>query len=358
MKKIFLPVLMLSAALLGIIPSTSNVGGSVDSHYNSEFGQKANDLINKYDYSGSMLIVKGGRPIYSTSRGYADYGMSLHNTIDTTYEIDSIQKSMTAAMIMQQVEANNLSLNDRLSRFYPEISGSKNVTIRQMLDMTSGLILMGGVGPTKVMSDPDIIDADIKNIKYVGLLHGKWDYSAVNFNLLCGILEKLTGKSYRKLFNETYVDKLGLKQTIFAYDTSPTIVKAAGYNEPNPLVKKLTYKNPFNIKRYMEYDELGTGQVYMSVYDLYKVEQYINGPMLSEQSRRELFTPGSVSTYGGGLYHRQNDNFANGWGYGFQGVFHMSDDGKTAVIALQNYSRRGADVKPLVKQLYQLANES
>ncbi|AUI70924.1 serine hydrolase domain-containing protein [Companilactobacillus alimentarius] len=358
MKKMFLPILMFLAAILGIVPTTSSVGGSVDSNYSSEFGQKANAILDKKSFSGSVLVVKNGKIIFQASRGYSNYGISLSNTIDTSYEIDSIQKSMTAAMVMKEIQNKKLSLTDKLSKFYPEIPGSNNITIKEMMDMTSGLILKGGVGPTKVMSDTDIIDEDIKNIRYVNVLHGKWDYSAINFNLLSGILEKLTGKSYRKLFTESYIDKLNLKHTIFAYDESPKIQKATGYNNPDPLSPSLNYKNVFDADKFLEYDELGTGQVYMSVYDLYKVEQYITqGNMLSAKSRDQLYAPGSISTYGGGLYHTKDDNFANGWGYGFQGVSHISDDGKVTVIALENYTRRAVDLKPMANQLYKLAKD-
>jgi hypothetical protein len=57
------------------------------------------------------------------------------------------------------------------------------------------------------------------------------------------------------------------------------------------------------------------------------------------------------------LYHRPNDNFANGWGYGFQTVMHISHNGKNAVIVLENYSRLAADIKPAAKTIYQMVNE-
>ncbi|CAJ2234681.1 Putative penicillin-binding protein PbpX [Companilactobacillus paralimentarius] len=358
MKKMFLPILMLSSALLGIAPSTACVDSSVDTNYTDEFAQKANKILDQKGFSGSLLVVKNGKPIFETSRGYSNYGTSLYNNDETSYEIDSIQKNLTAAMVMKLVQENKLSLNDKLSQFYPEVPGSNNITLRQMMAMTSGLMLKGDVGPYRVMSDSEIINTDIKNTKYISLLHDKWNYQAINFNLLCGILEKVTGKTYQQLFTETYTNKLNLKHTIFAYDYSPDVVKAIGYNNPNPLSIKMDYQNIFYTKRYYEYDELGTGQVFMSASDLYKAEEYImNGSMLTKKSRDELFVPGSISTYGGGMYHGKDDNYANGWGYGFQGVVHISDDGKTAVVALENYSRKAADVKPFVKQIYQMAND-
>lgn len=355
MKKIFLPILMSFSLVLGTMPATALADDTVDSTADSNFSQQVDSLLNNKGYSGTLLVVKNGKPIYQTSRGYSNFSNATYNDENTAYEIDSVQKSMTAAMIMKEVQKGKLKLSDKLSKFYPSIPGSKKITIRQMLDMTSGLVMNGNVGPDKIMSDPDIIDADINNIKFSRLSYNKWNYQPVNFNLLSGILEQVTGKSYRRVFEHTFVKKLGLKHTIFAYDNRPGLQKASGYNNIDPLSSRLDYKNAFYTKRSFEFDELGTGQIYMSAKDLYKVENYIlTGSLLTKKSRKTLFTPGSVSTYGGGMYHGTNDNFANGWGYGFQTVVHISNDGKDAVIVLENYSRIAADIKPTAKQIYQM----
>lgn len=353
MKKLLLPILMLISIIFGALPVTACADSSVDTSADDAFSQKVDGILKKKSLSGSFLVVKNGQPIYQTNRGYADHSTSVYNNRNTTFEIDSVQKSMTAAMIMKEVQNNNLSLFDTLSDFYPEIPGSSKITIRQMLDMTSGLTMRGNVGPDSVMSDTEIIDSDIGNIRFSKLMYNKWNYQAINYNLLSGILEKITGKSYKKLFTETFIKKLNLKHTIFAYDTKPNIEKAVGYSNINPLSSKLDYKNAFDTKKAYQFDEMGTGQIYMNASDLYKVEKYImSGSLLTAKSRQQLFTPGSQSTYGGGMYHGTNENFANGWGYGYQTVVRLSDNGKNGVIALQNYQRVTADIKPIVKQVY------
>lgn len=359
MRKLFLPILMLEIILLGVFSSTTVLAdNSVDPTAGDDFGQKVNKLLDEKGYSGTVLVVKNGKPYYQTSRGYSDFANGIYNDKDTAYEIDSIQKSMTAALIMKQVQKKRLKLSDKLWKFYPQVPGSKKITIRQMLDMTSGLVLKGDVGPDKVMSDSDIIDSDINNIKFSKILYGKWFYSPINFNLLSGVLEQVTGRSYRQLFTHAYIKKLNLQHTVFAYDEKPGLQKASGYNNLDPLSSRLDYKNSFYAKRSFEFDELGTGQIYMSAADLYKVEKYIlTGSMLTKKSRKVLFKPGSSSTYGGGLYHKKNDNFANGWGYGFQGVVHISNNGKNAVMVLENYTRITADVKPTAKQIYQMLDD-
>lgn len=348
---------MVLAIILGTMPVDVLADTATNTSVHGQLDQDIDDLLNQKGFSGTLLVVKNGKTVYRTSQGYSDFANGLSNEKNTTYEIDSVQKSLTAAMIMKQVQKGKLSLTENLSDFYPTVPGSDRITIRQMLDMTSGLS-MSQVGPPEILPDSGIIQEDIKNIHFSELTYKKWDYQPVNYNLLCGVLEQLTGKSYQKLFTETYIKKLHLKHTIFAYDEKPNIDKATGYNNNDPLSSRLDYRNAFVTKRFFEFDELGTGQVYMSANDLYKVEKYImRGKMLTKKSRKTLFKPGSISTYGGGMYHGKDDNFANGWGYGFQVVVHMSNNGKNAVILLENYSRIAADAKPIAKQVYQMIQD-
>lgn len=349
---------MLVSILFGMAPTTvlaSTGNNSLDTTAGDDFGQQVNSLLDKKGFSGSLLVVKDGKTVFQTSRGYSNFADGIQNTTATAYEIDSVQKSMTAALIMREVQKKKLSLNDKLHDFYPQIPGSKKITIRQMLDMTSGLILKGDVGPDKVLSDQDILNEDIGNIVFSKVMYKRWNYAPVNYNLLSGILEQITGRSYRYLFEKHFVKKLHLKHTVFAYDETPGVQKASGYSNVDPLSARLDYRNAFDTKRFYQFDELGTGQVFMSTSDLWKVEKYImTGSILTNKSRKQLFKPGSVSTYGGGLYHGTNDNFANGWGYGFQAVMHISDNGKDGVVLLENYQRIAADMKPIAKQVYQM----
>ncbi|MFC6323503.1 serine hydrolase domain-containing protein [Companilactobacillus baiquanensis] len=359
MKKIIITLLVI---VLGISFNATTVQADVvkaDIVNSDSFDKQVNQMLDQKNFSGTILVVRNGKVLYSTSKGYADKDNKYKNKDNTSYEIDSIQKSLTAALIMKQVELGNLALSDKLSKFYPSVPGSHKITIRQMLDMKSGLILPGDIGPQKVLSDQSIISSDIKRIRFSRALYNNWYYSPINFNLLSGVLEKVTGQSYRHLFYESYIKQLNLKQTEFAYSHYlKSADKSTGYTNIDPISGASSYGHPFNITKFETFDELGTGQVFMSAHDLYKVENYIlAGNMLTAASREELFVPASVSNYGGGFYNTYNDHFANGWGYGFQGIVHLSSDGKNAVIVLSNYSRISDDLKPTAKSIFKMVND-
>ncbi|WP_125708108.1 serine hydrolase domain-containing protein [Companilactobacillus zhongbaensis] len=318
---------------------------------------KIDSLVKKNNFCGSIYVVKNGHVLYEKSAGYADFGRRVKNSKTTSYEIDSIQKNLTAGILMNLVQQGKVNLTDHLSKYFPNVKGADQITLRQMLDMESGLTLKGN-GPTKVLADPQLVDADIANINFDHLMLNKWQYSPINFVLLARIIEKVTGETYKEAFTQTYIVPLNLKETTFAYGSDNDVNKAQGYTNKIPVSANLNYHNPFITTPFQTRDELGTGQVFMSPRDLFKVENYIvSGNLLTKQSRQTLFIPASISTYGGGFYNNHQSHSANGWGYGFQSVVHISDDGQTAVVIMSNYQRLAADIKPMASQIYTIAQQ-
>ncbi|MDT7015597.1 serine hydrolase domain-containing protein [Latilactobacillus curvatus] len=63
----------------------------------------------------------------------------------------SIQKSLTAALLMKQVQAGNIDLATPLSRYYPQIKEADQITLKMMVDMRSGLTELSA--PEKELSE-------------------------------------------------------------------------------------------------------------------------------------------------------------------------------------------------------------
>ncbi|MFL2028574.1 serine hydrolase domain-containing protein [Loigolactobacillus zhaoyuanensis] len=303
-----------------------------------KFQNKLVQILNNDNYSGTAMMYKNGRLVASYYAGYADYLSDNKNQRNTMYEIDSIQKSITAVLVMQQVAQHKLALTDHLSQFYPSVPGSKNITIRQMLNMTSGLVLTGPVGPPIAESDTQIIQSDISRVHYLAIMHGHWNYQGVNFNLLCGILEKITQQSYQQLFTTQIIQKLHLKYTEFAYTLPTSAANATGYTGLITTPKDAIYTKPSTRNQALERNELGSGQVYMSAGDLYHVESAIlAGKVVPLAALKQLYQDASYSKYAAGFYVQPNVKSANGAGYGFESSIHISPNGKDALILLSNY---------------------
>ncbi|MEJ1319195.1 serine hydrolase [Latilactobacillus sakei] len=113
------------------------------------------------NFSGTILIVRHNHVIYQGGRGYAN--SEQFTTPKTTYQIGSVQKSLTAALVMKAVENGQLKLTDHLSRFYPQIPKANQITLQMMLDMRSGLFETSA--PKVVQTDAQRLQFAIKHLR-------------------------------------------------------------------------------------------------------------------------------------------------------------------------------------------------
>jgi CubicO group peptidase (beta-lactamase class C family) len=88
--------------------------------------------------SASVAIVRDAKLAYVHAYGTANLEARTPATPQMRYSIGSISKQFTAAAILLLAEENRLSLDDRLVRFLPELTRAHDVSLRQVLSMTSG----------------------------------------------------------------------------------------------------------------------------------------------------------------------------------------------------------------------------
>jgi D-alanyl-D-alanine carboxypeptidase len=108
-----------------------------------EVGKKINDAVTKMLSesgvpSASIAVVKDGKLAYTKAYGLADIASHRPATTSMIYSIGSISKQFTAASILFLAEEGKLSLDDPVGRWLPNLTLANEVTIRQVLSMTSG----------------------------------------------------------------------------------------------------------------------------------------------------------------------------------------------------------------------------
>ena len=69
---------------------------------------------------GAVIITRGGETLYAAGRGLADVEGRRPITPDTVFRLGSITKQFTAAVILQLVQEGRISLDDPVSRFFPD----------------------------------------------------------------------------------------------------------------------------------------------------------------------------------------------------------------------------------------------
>ena len=104
-----------------------------------EYGER---IARADEFSGVILIARNGTPIFEQAYGYADREKSVLNRVDTKFNVGSINKSFTALAVRQLIANGKIAPGDTIGRFlpdYPNKNAAAKVTVRHLLDMTSGI---------------------------------------------------------------------------------------------------------------------------------------------------------------------------------------------------------------------------
>lgn len=312
---------------------------------------KVTNYLKRNHFVGSALVVKNNRIIYRKDFGYANYAARKRNTAKSEYQILSIQKSLTAVMAMKLITQGKLSLNTKLSKYYPKVKNSRNITVRNLLDMDSGLV-MNQVGSDELLNEKDVVKYATDHVIAKSPQNRDW-YQPVNFVLLAGIISKITHTSYGKYFDKTFTKPLRLKGTGFVqhWDNRPN--KTLGYHWLKSTQIKQNYDKQYHEAAASMQNELGTGQVFMTAWDLYKTEQHIlRGNIIPQASVTLLHQPGSNAPYGGGIYNQNNGIRSHGIGYGYESSIFITRNGRSGVVLLSNDYRPANSIQDLAAKLF------
>jgi D-alanyl-D-alanine carboxypeptidase len=184
--------------------------------------------LNRLKIPGMQATIRrADGKTWSGASGTTDLGRKQALQPEHILRVGSITKTFTAVIILKLVEDGYLELDDPLSKWYPDFPNAEKITIRQLLDHTSGIpefipkVLMKSIIPSTTWQPEEIVKiaAGEKPLFTPG---SAFSYSNANYVLLGLIAEKMTGKSAAELLHEMIVDPLGMQHTYFIpYEPAP-----------------------------------------------------------------------------------------------------------------------------------------
>jgi D-alanyl-D-alanine carboxypeptidase len=195
-------------------------------------------LVQADEFSGVLLLAKDGKPFFQKAYGYADRDRRIPNRTDTKFNIGSINKTFTTIAVHQLAAAGKLSLGDTIGKFlpdYPNREAAQKVTIRELLDMTSGI---GDFFGERYQATPK---EKIKTIRdYLPLFADKplefepgtrQRYSNGGFIVLGAIIEKVSGMDYYTYVREHVFKPAGMMETESLEKDRQVSNRALGYTK-------------------------------------------------------------------------------------------------------------------------------
>jgi len=180
-------------------------------------------------FSGAVLLAKDGKVVFENGYGMANRAENIRFTPNTIVQIGSNTKDFTAVSILQLQDRGLLSLDDRVSKFFPSAPPDKaNITVRQLMNHTAGYPL--GLGGDFDQSTRDqMIDAAMK-FKLLFEPGARESYSNTGFSLLAAIIEIVSGKTYDEYVRDNIIKPLGLEHTGFLLPKFASRDLAHGYD--------------------------------------------------------------------------------------------------------------------------------
>ncbi|MGZ6039629.1 MAG: serine hydrolase domain-containing protein [Phenylobacterium sp.] len=148
--------------------------------------------------SVSIAVASDGEVVYAKAYGKARLAPDKAATPSTRYAIDSISKEFTASAMLRLQEQGKLSLDDKVAKYFPELAGADQVTLRQILSHTAGYRdywPQDFIPPemSRATSVRAVLDEWAK--KPLDFTPGSdWQYSNTGFVIAGAIVEKVAGR--------------------------------------------------------------------------------------------------------------------------------------------------------------------
>jgi len=282
-------------------------------------------LIDKGLFSGTLLVAKGEKTLLTMAAGEASKAFHVPNTIDTKFNLGSMNKMFTSTAIVQLAERGKLSLDDPISKYVDESWLPKDVTakitIRHLLTHSSGL---GSYFNETYFKSSRALFRKLDDYKPLikddrpAFEPGKqFQYSNTGMFLLGVVIEKVTGEDYFSYIRKAISEPAGMANTDCYEMDYPVENLAIGYS-PDP---KSPYGWQNNLyKHVIKGGPAGGG--FSTVKDLHKFAlALLAGKCVSQDSLKEMWTDHLGADYGFGFQVTEGaDGKVVGHGGGFDGI--------------------------------------
>lgn len=313
------------------------------------------DLADKDQFSGAVLVTQNNQTAFEYVSGFANKEKEIKNTIDTQFNIGSMDKMFTSICIASLVEKKLVSFDDFISKYIPDVPSRLNtMTIHHLLTHQEGLPSYFNNNYIEKRLELKTVDDYIRLFIEDPLLFEpgeRYSYSNSGFILLGSIIEKVTGQSYYEHVKEIVFEKAEMTKTgsIEIINSDQNI--ALGYTN-----RKVYSQQTFEGEKRENTDDLPfrggpAGGGYSTVKDLTKFAQALmNNKLLTPEMTRLVTTPkiqietknNTTLCYGYGfqLLKYSREKIRIGHGGGFAGVNARLDIYPwldTVVVVLSNY---------------------
>lgn len=288
-----------------------DIRSSLFCRQSTELENAINKVFEKWNHVDSagatVTITHKGQMLLSRSYGAANLEFSAPINSETSFHAASVAKQFTAYLVMLLNERGNLSLDDPVSKFLPDMPQMIGaVTIQQLLDHTSGirdqwqLLALSGVQPEDLVTQDQILQLIERQTDLQFAPGTKQAYCNSGYTLLAAIVEKASGQSFRQFSEDEIFRPLKMRRTFFRDSISEIV--------PNRATSYRIGTNSKAEKRELNYVTYGATSLHtcgadMGLWMLHLVELYNSeSSLLGKMMKRGTLQNGDEINFSNGLF--------------------------------------------------------
>ncbi|MBQ6261975.1 MAG: beta-lactamase family protein [Clostridia bacterium] len=311
-------------------------------------------------FNGIWLYAENGTTVSKGAYGFRDAEDRLPMTEDGIFELASVSKQFCAAAIMILVREEKLSLEDKIVKFFPELTAYPDVTVRHLLTHTGGVPdFYGQTDRAPWMVETWLREKTIapNTIALRFLLESgegprfapgeRHEYSNTGYCLLAEIAERVSGEPFEDLLKTRIFDPAGMASTSVRHIYRDGIPDDRYVR--NLVLEDGKYVLPIDSKD--EFEDVatdgtnGNAHVYTTVSDMLAWDRALReGKVLTHAEQRIMYTAprlsdGSLS----GEFPDELDGYGFGWGILRDEKLGLLVNHSGGMSGLQTWFERGVD---------------
>jgi CubicO group peptidase (beta-lactamase class C family) len=309
-----------------------------------DISAKLDSLVTAYanvgKFNGSILVAKKGSVLLNKGYGLRDATKKVPHNENSVFQIGSVTKQFTTAIIQKLQQENKLSVNDKITKFFPGYPKGDSITVEQLMLHTSGIysytndrnFMATGVSKSYKRDEMMALFKD----KPLEFSPGtRWQYSNSAYSLLGYIIEAITKKPYETVVREYIFKPVQMTHSGFDFANLRSPERATGYFVLNDVD---SVKSPV-VDSTVAYS---AGSIYSTTGDLYRWHKALqNYSILPKPLQEKAFTP-VKNNYGYGwnidsLEGKRRVSHGGGI-HGFTSHFSRIPEDDIVIILLSNNS--------------------
>jgi D-alanyl-D-alanine carboxypeptidase len=345
-KKFTLYITLLSSFFITrLIPYDSHK--SLPAQKQQNISKAVDEVMKKYNIPGAIVGVwTRNEGLWIKAFGKSDLVSGKEIKWNDKVRIGSITKTFVATVVLQLAEDKKVRLDEPLAKYVPRVPGANKITIRQLLNHTSGIFDYTEdekfwprvfSDPLKLWSAQELVDIAIAHPPKFSPGQG-FSYSNTNYILLGIIIEMVTASTVEDEVRRRVLEPLEFKQTTF--EVAPYILGEYSHG----YIDKDGKGNLSDITLLDPSLSWASGAMVSNIQDLAIWARILsNGSLLSERAKNEQFkfidTGQPHSKYGLGVARLGNFIGHDGGIPGYNSaMFYLPARDTIIIVLLNNFS--------------------